>query len=300
VLPSATPTATPEPGVIGAVPASGTGPLVCPAGYVNWESRGWWTPQGESFDQYRGIDAEICWPTGGPNDPTGPKGRLAPGTTTFKLHIQLRRLHAPITFIRIGQGPDGKVNSFYQNVNLVPDAAGYGEWYINAPTVAKTAAGWNEYRLTANVEHDGEPAHDRQYQSTGLQAWTTSSGSSYRDLPWWESRGWYESTKYVNNRMYTIPPTTTVSGTYQFNWECTATGTGTVNYHVVYVDADTHAIPMVIPRKYVENTGEFDGTVSIDTTVLSNGRHKVITRCDLHVATGTTSGLTQFLINVAN
>ena len=56
-----------------------------------------------------------------------------------------------------------------------------------------------------------------------------------------------------------------------------------VNYHVVYVSADTHAIPMVLPRKYSEGNGAFNGTVSINTNDLSNGRHKVITRCDLHV-----------------
>jgi hypothetical protein len=235
------------------------------------------------------VDAEICWPT---------DEFLAPGTTHFLLHIQLRRLHAPIKFIRIGYGPDGSVNGYFADVNLVPDAAGYGEWYVDAPLKANTHAGYNEYRLTANVPSDEDG--QRQYQSTGLQAWTTSNGSSYRARPWWESRGWYPATAYVNNRMHDIPPTTPVSGTFSFRWECTRTGSGTLNYSVTYANADTHAIPMVLPFKFNERSGAFDGTVSIDTTQLPNGRAKILTRCDSHVSSGTTSALTQFLITLAN
>lgn len=283
------PTATPTLRTIGAKPASGTGPLVCPSGYVNWESRGWWTPSGQPFDQYRGIDAEICWPA---------NGFLKPGTTVFLLHIQERRLHAPIKLVRIGLGPDGNVNAFEQSVNLVPDAAGYGEWYLSAPTKANSKAGWNEYRLTANVPSDEDG--NRQYQSTGLQAWTTANSPHYRNDPWWETRGWYVDTDYVNNRMYAIPPTAPVHGTYSFPWQCTATGTGTVSYHAAYVDANTHAIPMVLPHVYNAGSGAFNGTISIDTTAFPNGVHKVLTRCDLTVSQGTTSALTQFLITVSN
>lgn len=291
VTPSPTPTPTQTPGVIGAIPTSGSGPLVCPEGYINWESRGWWTPTGEPFDQYRGVDAEICWPQ---------NEFLPVGTTTFKLHIQLRRLPAPIKFVRIGFGPDGSVNGFYKDVTLTPDTAGFGEWYMDAPLKANTNAGYNEYRLTANVPSDEDG--QRQYQSTGLQAWTTSNSTSYRTRPWWESRGWYPATDYVNNREHSLPPTpsTVITGIYSFKWECTRTGTGTLTYHVVYADADTHAIPMVLPHKYQEGNGGFNGTVSIDTSQLSNGRHKILTRCDDTVSTGTTSALTQRIITVSN
>lgn len=234
------------------------------------------------------MDAEICWPA----------DEHLTGTTTFLLHIQLRRLHAPITFIRIGFGPDGSVNGFYQSAHLVPDAAGYGEWYIPAPTKANTHAGYNEYRVTANVgsDEDGQ----RQYQSTGLQAWTTSTGSSYRSRPWWESRGWYPDTNYVNNRLHSVPPSGPVHGTYSFSWECTRTGSGTLSYHSVEVDSDTHAIPMVRPHIVLQGSGGFNGTVSVDTTAFSNGRHKLLLRCDDHVSAGTTSALTQILLNVQN
>lgn len=256
--------------------------MVCPSGYVNFEARGWWTPKGLSFDAYRGVDAEICWPRA---------GFLHSGTTTFLLHIQLRKLHAPITFIRIGFGPDGRVNGFFQNVHLVPDAAGYGEWYVSAPTTANTHAGWNEYRLTANVgsDEDGQ----RQYQSTGLQAWTTSSSSSYRSLPWWETRGWYPATGYVNARHAWIPPELSqpVSGNLVVPLNCADGGNG-----FGYIDANTHAEPMVFPHTYAPSGGHF----TVNTTALSNGVHKLQTRCDLAAGSGTSSAVTQYLINVQN
>ena len=218
---------------IGAQPASGTGPLVCPAGYVNYESRGWWTPTGQSFDQYRGVDVEVCWPQ---------NGHMT--DTTFLLHVQLRRLHAPITTLRVCvESNCGGARS--RSVHLAPDAAGYGEWYIPFTIIPSTRSGWDEYRFTANVPHDEDNL--RQYQSTGLQAWTTSSSGSYRKLPYWETRGWYKATGYGHGRTNVNPPTLAqpVSGTWTLPWSCPDTSGSEIA--VAYLDANTHAIPMVLP-----------------------------------------------------
>jgi hypothetical protein len=57
---------------------------------------------------------------------------------------------------------------------------------------------------------------------------------------------------------------------------------------------------MVLPHVYADGNGAFNGTVTIDTTALSNGRHKLLTRCDAAVGTGTTSALAQLIITVDN
>jgi hypothetical protein len=261
---------------------------------VNYESRGWWTPVDESFDAYRGVDVEVCFPLG-----------PVSGAYPFTLHIQLRDLKAPITDLRI-QLANGRGNptAFERVVNLVPDADGYGEWYLTDVVVDTSVThqdGWQEFRFTANVRIDEFGL--RQYQSTGLQAYVQNGFpelAPYRRNPWWETRGWYELTDYANDRHPFVPPTSPVSGVWTFPWICTATGSGTVTYHAAYVDANTHAIPMVLPHTYAEGTGAFNGIVSIDTTALSNGRHKLITRCDLTVSEGTTSAVTQILFRVDN
>lgn len=277
----------------GAAPASGKGPLVCPPGRVNFESRGWWTPAGVHIDEYRGIDIEMCFPTGG----------TLSGNVPFLLHVQLRDNPAVINFLRIAIADSGgNSNGFYQKVHLDPGPDGYGEWYI--PAVVNTRVrghdGWQEFRFTANVSSD--PDHNRHYQSTGLQA-NLQNGlpeqGTYRRNPWWESRGWYESTGYTNVRLFQVPPTAPVSGNWAVRWSCSPTGSP-ATYHALYVDANTHAIPMVLPRKYSEGTGAFNGTTNIDTTALSNGLHKLLLRCDARIGAGTDSALTQILFRVNN
>ena len=301
--PAATPTPAPTPDPAsaptsggaqgGTRPASGAGPLVCPPGRVNFESRGWWTPAGVSLDEYRGIDIEVCFPTGG----------TLSGNVPFLLHVQLRDNPAVINFLRVAIADSGgNANGFYQKVHLDPGPDGYGEWYI--PAIVNTAVrghdGWQEFRFTANVGSD--PDNKRHYQSTGLQANLQNGFAEvgrYRANTWWEARGWYESTNYTNARLFQIPPTAPVSGNWPVRWACAPSGSP-ATYHVAYVDANTHAIPMILPHKYSEGSGAFNATTTIDTTALSNGLHKLLLRCDAKVSAGTDSGLLQVLFRVAN
>lgn len=276
---------------LGAIPASGHGPLVCPADAPAVETRGWWTPSGVSIDEYRGIDAEMCAPL-----------YSISGQVPVLLHIQLRHNFATINFLRVGLGPDGSVNVYFANVSLKGDATGDGEWYIPA-TLDTTKAphdGWLEYRLTANIAKD--EFGSRQYQSTGIQIETLNGKSrvaDYRSRPWWEGRGWYVG--YENVLMRQDPPTQPVSGNWSVRWDAKAGSGGTaITYHAAYVDANTHAIPMILPNTYSAGSGAFSGTTVIDTTKLTDGVHKLLLRADSKVAAGTNSGLLQVLFTVAN
>lgn len=278
---------------LGSAPASGHGPLVCPADAPNFETRGWWTPAGVSIDQYAGVDAEMCAP-------------LYPisGQVPVLLHIQLRHNLGTINFIRVGLGPDGSVNVYFANVSLKGDANGDGEWYVPAvlDTTKAPHDGWLEYRLTANIAVDG--FGHRQYQSTGIQIRTLNGKSAvgdYRSRPWWEGRGWYELAGYENVLLRQDRPTAPVSGNWAVRWDAKAgSGGHAITYHVAYVDANTHAIPMVLPHLYSEGSGAFSGTTVIDTTQLSNGVHKLLLRADASVGSGIDSGLLQILFDVEN
>ena len=85
-----------------------------------------------------------------------------------------------------------------------------------------------------------------------------------------------------------------MSGTWTLPWSCPDTSGSEIA--VAYLDANTHAIPMVLPYSFPLSGGAFH----IDTTLVPNGVHKVVTRCDTRVSSGTTSAVTQLLINVAN
>ncbi len=231
-----------------------------------------------------------------------PAARLS-GKVPFLLHVQLRDNPAVITLLRVAIADSGgNSNGFAQSVRLSPGADGYGEWYIPAlvDTTVRGHDGWQEFRFTANMSSD--PDGKRQYQSTGLQA-NIQNGhgaqSAYRRNPWWEARGWYAPTGYTNARLFQIPPTAPVSGSWPVRWACSPSGSP-ATYHAAYVDADTHAIPMKLPHVYSEGSGAFNGTTNIDTSALSNGLHKLLLRCDARVSSGTDSGLLQVLFRVAN
>ena len=258
------------------------------------ESRGWWTPDGVSIDQYRGIDMEACVPLG-----------PVKGQVPINLHVQLRNNHATITLLRI-QLVSGSSNpsAFEQKVSLTPAADGYGEWNIPATinTTVTGKDGWQELRFTANIAKDQD--NNRQYQSTGWQVYVDngkSIASDYRSSPqsYWEARGWYKATDYTNVRFLARPPRSALSGDWTFPWACKPSGKP-ATYHVAYVDANTHAIPMILPHKYSEGSGGFSGSTTIDTTSLANGAHKLLLRCDAKVASGTDSGLLQVPFTVSN
>jgi hypothetical protein len=273
-------------------PASGAGPLGCPAGSPNFESRGWWTPAGVSIDEYRGIDMEVCAPA-----------RLS-GDVPITLHVQLRHNFATITFLRVQiAGAYGQVVAFQQDVRLAGDpVTGDGEWFIAATLHSQVAPqdGWQELRFTANIARD--EFGKRQYQSTGLQAYVANGKTvkpAYRAMPWWEARGWYVG--YENVRLRQDPPASAVSGLWSVRWDAVAGSGGTpITYHAGYVDANTHAIPMVLPVTFSAGSGAFSGTSVIDTTRLANGTHKLLLRADSTTSAGTTSGLLQILFVVAN
>jgi hypothetical protein len=278
---------------LGAAPASGHGPLVCPTDAPNFETRGWWTPAGVSIDDYAGVDAEMCAPT-----------YAISGRVPVLLHVQLRHNFGTINLVRVGLGPDGSVNVFAQSVALRGDANGDGEWFVPAvlDTTLAPHDGWLEYRLTANIADDAFGR--RQYQSTGIQIHTINGKSivaDYRKRPYWEGRGWYENVGYENVLMTQDPPSAPVSGLWSVKWQAkVGAGGHPITFHAAYVNANTHAIPMVLPFTYDAGAGAFNGTTVIDTTKLPNGVNKLLLRADATVAAGTNSGLLQILFVVAN
>lgn len=298
---AAGPTAYPAPVAASAgvanVPPSGSGPLVCPVDQPNFESRGWWTPSADSIDLYRGVDMEVCAP------------RLLVGDYPVTLHVQLRHNFATITTLRVQIAGDyGQVVAYQaDNLTLRGDpVTGDGEWYVPVVLHSQVAPqdGWQELRFTANIKSD--QFGRRQYQSTGIQAYVKNGKTvkaTYRTLPYWEARGWYEGVEYENVLIHQDPPSAPVSGTWAFKWEAKAgSGGKAITYHALYVDANTHAVPMVLPHVYSAGNGAFNGTTLIDTTQLTNGVHKLLLRADAKTSSpaGTTSGLMQILFVVQN
>jgi hypothetical protein len=137
----------------------------------------------------------------------------------------------------------------------------------------------------------------------------TTTASDYRSRDSVAARGWYEGFGYTNatyGDFYCSAAPPTVSGLWQPKASM-APGSGGVRVtsYSAHVDPDFHAgsAGWVVAR----GRGSFEGRLSIDTTHLTNGPHKLVLVANARklsrhdgIANGTSSGVQVVPFVVAN
>ena len=74
-----------------------------------------------------------------------------------------------------------------------------------------------------------------------------------------------------------------------------------MTHHSVRIDPDFHAQPPVPGALLVDGAGGWAGSAAIDTTLLTNGRHRLVLRADCDDPRGSTnSGVLVVTFTVAN
>ena len=229
--------------------------------------------------------------------------QIAGGTLHFDVRLMIHKGNrGRVEWLDIGLGPDGTSIARVNLPNLTcagaTDPKVQCEWWVPIDLdTSKVPAGYQELRFRFNVI---QPNGERMFASTGWQAWYHGGTSHYRTPPYVEARGWYVQTAYENARITTALPYSPVSGTFSFSAHM-APGSGgkAVGTHGVHVDAKFNFDDF--GHQYVQGNGSFDGTVSIDTTQLTNGPHCVALRTSsVDVGGGTDTGVFQFPIFVNN
>ena len=167
--------------------------------------------------------------------------------------------------------------------------------YIDTSTVSD---GWQEFRFKARVDQpDGTEMLTSSGWKTYLDNGNAVNGSDGGSGV--TARGWYTDVGYQNAYIDALPAGP-VSGTWTFTLKLVpgADGTPTTS-HLVAVDPDFHHHDPGLVIK--EDSGECRCTVSIDTTQLANGFHRLFLRSDSALATGIThSGVLAFAFEVRN
>lgn len=229
--------------------------------------------------------------------------QIAGGTLRFDVRLMLHKGNrGRVEWLDIGLGPDGQSLARVNLPNLTcagaSDPKVQCEWWIPIELdTSKVPSGYQELRFRFNVI---QPNGERQFASTGWQAWYRGGTSTYRTPPYVEARGWYTGANYENSRVTTALPYTPVSGIFTFKASM-APGSGGIATatHAVHVDARFNFDDF--GKIYSEGTGSFSGTVSIDTTQLTNGPHCVALRTSsVDKNGGTDTGILQFPIVVNN
>ena len=132
------------------------------------------------------------------------------------------------------------------------------------------------------------------------------ANSSYHDGRILASRGWYDCHGYAVAEIHVdgeppnpVPPSWKVRVVAKPGARERCDHVDDIAHHLVAVDPDFHAgDPGWIIR---EADGEFDDTVTIDTTQLSNGWHKLVLRADADTEVSSTNSVVQVVwFNVQN
>jgi hypothetical protein len=272
------------------------------------ESQGWWsagrtTPGGASVH----IHVGLCFPQGVAWNPD------ADGKVRLDFRIMLHNV-SNYTVARfrgtiaccdpIPGGGAQFVDTSVETKALIASAMPNGYVYLTKVLDLHGAGsdGRKEARFTVDLRH-GRTGR-RSFQSTGWQSYVdnpdTTVVADYRPQDTVIARGWYEGFGYTNaayRDLYCSASPPTVSGVWKPKVKMApGSGGARVTSHRAHIDPDFHAgsAGWVVKR----GRGSFEGRLSIDTTRLANGLHKLVLVANARkisqrdrVANGTSSGV---------
>jgi hypothetical protein len=122
--------------------------------------------------------------------------------------------------------------------------------------------------------------------------------NDYRSSDLIQGKGWYTGASYAIARLDAGFPTGPVSGLWTIKVRCESDGPP-VGSCLITIDPNFHIDNQGTIIKQV--SGAYAGTVTIDTTRLANGQHKLVIRSDAPNPAGSTnSGVLGFYFTVHN
>ena len=274
-------------GVVVSAPASAApNPETCegyPEPRVYLESHAWWNTILSGTEDFGHLHTEACFPR--THDPDGSINAIS-GTLHLDVKVVMHHNPGVLDWVRVQVSGDG-----FNNVGAMtklhetcdgqndPDwdaAMGACTWWVpmDVDTTVAGADGFNEFRVSAKVT---EPTGDEMRNSTGWQAYLANGRSvnHYRsDIgAFTEARGWYEGSGYAVGRLASPLPYE-VSGTWSPDVVMDK-GAGGKDVGWSFASVDPHFHFDDEGMKLVDQAGPFRGRISIDTTKLTDGEHRL-------------------------
>lgn len=242
------------------------------------ESQAWWfrTP-GKTGTSQGHVHVGTCFPH---------RQKIA-GVVRFDVRVIMHDNPGVLTHVNIGAaGEWGSIRS----VALTPNwrcATTCTRWFrVYVDTRKIPRDGRQEFRFRAQVK---EPDGKEMIASTGWLAWVSNGRTVQHYRSSWsaEARGWYTDAGYANAKIDDLP-LSAVSGIWRPTVRMSpgSGGVPVTSYRVI-LDPDFHAgKPGTTVRS---GSGSYKGAVSIDTTKLRNGKHKLVLIADAATSVGSTN-----------
>lgn len=268
-----------------AATAAAPDPVTC-TGYsqsrVFLEAQDWWRPTVSGTEDFGHVHMGICFPL---NQPVS-------GVTHFDFVVQLHDNPGLLKNIRIhlldGNNQNHQASSVTVNQTAAqhcPATPNQCTWVIpiDLNTTVSTTDGFDNFRPAAIVTHPGDGG-TKQFAGAAWPLNVQNGGgrpvkniiSPLRIA----GSSWYQGALY-NEAEFLSPLPATVSGV----WTPTVAmhpGAGgvAVKHSFVSIDPAFHANPPYAGQVLLDRAGPYKGTVTIDTTQLTNGVHKLFIRSD--------------------
>lgn len=258
--------------------AAAPDPVTC-AGYpeprVGVEIQGWWQDRtGEEFPG-RHIHVYVCWPTG-----------VVSGVVGVDMKIQTHRQPAGNFFkrLRATDGGGGDVfTPMTSGFNALDANGDMVQWVHKDISTDGLSSGLHEIRLagyvrqTAGTASTGDDFDQLVSSDLPLFVRSMSGGATSRDYV--EARGWYPGFNYTNARYLKrlsdfLNP---VPDLWTPTFQCASPSGENADQMTVTLDPGFHVgNPGTTLFTY---PGETTKKLSIDTTGLTLGTHKIVTLC---------------------
>jgi hypothetical protein len=259
--------------------------MECTAGRVFLESQSWWSDSRVPFPGAH-IHLGTCFPL----------TQVVTGTVPFEVMGMLHNQPGTVNILRLQVWNNGSQPKYQQTVNWSCATNDCTRIFPFSLNTTGFAAGRYEVRMTLNVPKT--PTGKRQYESTRWDICIRSCTPRVSGQNRMGAAGWYTNSDYANvaindvdglRLMYGGP----VSGTTTFRVK------GDKPLLNVAIDARAHGMDpgMVIYQGAGANAWR---TITLDTTLLANGPHRLFIRTDHKIADGTSSGVFVLPFTVEN
>ena len=264
------------------------------------EGQGWWRDAGEGFFDQEHIHVAACVPV------NGTVSGVLPVDLTIKMHnndvgiwrvaADTRSAYTNFDFRCIGA---------FACVNYTPNLT-CAEHDCTFTAHLDIPTQWIKYDgvQTIRVYAEGRRADGHQTRAGFEFPVVLANGREVRNYPTWlgggmvHGAGWHPDSQYslaMSTDLANVPAV--VSGVWTPHVFTSAAGTPITEYEVL-IDPNIHALNRGIV--VTEGTGNLFRNLSIDTTKLANGTHRLFFRAGSTVAKGTNSGVLVIPFTVQN
>ena len=270
-------------------------PVAC-TGYneprVFADSQAWWVQMpGQTGTNFGHIHTDVCFPF----------RQHVKGIVPFDIRLTMHLNPGKITKLVIQIGGSGQYTAASLKFGTPLTCSDTCSWWfhLDANTAGFANDGWQEFRIRPTVV---EPDGNLLVGSTSYQAYLQNGKpvKNYRDQDFIQGKGWYTGVNYAQARVtggytYGAP----VSGKWTVKLACDSTSKP-VSGCLVTIDPDFHTGNNGIIQ--FQKGGPYSGSVTVDTTQLTNGPHAFVIRTDVadNTRSSTLGGVLKLPFTVQN